>query len=184
MSHSVVIRKVISHMSVKTETIHVYRFIIQMIWIFYWQYWWLDYKNNEGSLFLDLDSLASASSGWRVTRSFRPNFSASTTWLSPKSPKTGAKESLANKGVCPQLIVSETCVSSEFILSEFRKSWNAGGTRNAVDGVSLLGRETTSWESKELLMFVKFSCRRGIKATGLLGDIWNLNCEVWSPWVV
>ena len=152
--------------------------------MFYWPYCRLDNKNDEGSFLLDLDSLASASSGWRVTRSFRPNFSASTTWLSPKSLKTGAKESLGNKGVCPQLVVWETCVSSEFILTEFRKSRNAGGTRNAVNGVSLVGGETTSWESKELLVFVMFSCRRGIKATGLLGDIWNLDCEVWSPWVV
>ena len=162
----------------------VCRFRIYVIRIFYCPYCSLNSTNNGGSLFLDLDSLASASSGWRVTRSFRPNFSASTTWLSSKALKTGSKESLANKGVCPQLVVWETCVSSEFILTEFRKSRNAGGTRNAVDGVSFRGGETTSWESKELLMFVMFSCRRGIKATGLLGDIWNLDCEVWSPWVV
>ena len=58
----------------------VCRFRIYVIRIFYCPYCSLNSTNNGGSLFLDLDSLASASSGWRVTRSFRPNFSASTTW--------------------------------------------------------------------------------------------------------
>ena len=132
----------------------------------------------------DLVFLASASSGWRVTMRSIFFSSSSFNWFPLNSEKTGVKESLANSRFWSQFNLRAPCFVSKSRFTEFRRFWNAGGTKGVVDGV--LVRETMSCESREFPTFEKF-CKKAWdqiekKICNLDGEMWSQRiCQVHNP---